>query len=455
MGPVSSFSLEERKLVEGTELQSLTGLRKRWETVDNQIRGMWDGDLRKAQEDEIRDPALNAIWYLDDEHRKMEQHSGEAGVPTLLFLPYPYTSAGGSESAFPEMYCWDIFFVNLALMQHGRFDIVRNNIFNHLFMIQRFGMLPTGNRTYYLTRSQTPLLAEGVKRYHCAQRDSDILSVAYPLLKKEYQTYWMADHHQTPTGLATNNDLGDTRLRPELAAEAESLDFTAVFEGDIRKCNPVQTNCALVKFARALEWMASELGADDEARVWGMMAEARAQKIRELNWDPDQGFYFEYQFEEERRLPYWSLNGYWALWAGVATKAQAARMVKHLDRFEHPYGLAHTDVAYPSPHPEFTWVQWGYPCGWPPIQMMVAEGLDAYGYHNDAERIAAHYLKLMIDQCDLTGKYWEKYNVVEGSVNLPRERTAVVPMHGWTTACAAWMGNRLFVQGAVGTGRGT
>jgi hypothetical protein len=56
------------------------------------------------------------------------------------------------------------------------------------------------------------------------------------LKKQEYHDYWCAPHHQTPTGLATNRDLADpalgndylaqfglsaTRLRPELAAEAE------------------------------------------------------------------------------------------------------------------------------------------------------------------------------------------------------------------------------------------
>jgi alpha,alpha-trehalase len=75
---------------------------------------------------------------------------------------------------------------------------------------------------------------------------------------------------------------------------------------------------------------------------------------------------------------------------------------------------------------------------------MVVEGLDAYGYHSDAERIAMKYLTLILDQFDATGKFWEKYNVVDGSVNLPRERTPVVPMHGWSTASAVLLGRRLF-----------
>ncbi len=417
-------------------------LRRKWESADTLIRSWWDGDLRRAQEPELRDPALNVVWFVDQEHRAKEERSTGGG--TLLFLPYPYISAGGSELAFPEMYCWDIYFVNKALLLHDRTDIVRHHLFNHLFMIERFGMVLNGNRTYYLTRSQTPLLAESILEYYRVYPDHELLMIAYPFLQREYEKYWCASHHSTPTGLATNRDLGDPDLRPELAAEAESLDFTACYDGDVTRCTPLMLNCALVKYARALERMAGELGWPDRAQVWALLAEDREKKIRDLAWDSERGFFFEYQYERKVLLPYWSLSAYWTLWAGVATKRQAEFLVRNLARFEHTGGLAQTDVAYPSPHPEFRWVQWGYPAGWPPIQMMIVQGLDAYGYHSEAERIARSYLSTMLSEFDRTGKFWEKYNVVEGTSELPRERTPNVPLHGWTTAAVVWLGHRLF-----------
>jgi alpha,alpha-trehalase len=429
-------------------------LKKRWSELDAMIRDCWEDDLQRAQENELRDPSRNVVWYTDEEHRKMEAKNAGRDSGTLLFLPYPYITGGGSESSFPEMYAWDTFFVNQALLLHGRSDIVRNHIFNQLFLIERFGMVLNGNRTYYLTRSQTPLLAESIRRYHQAVADRDLLAMAYPLLKREYQKYWTAPHHQTPTGLATNADLGDPWLRPELAAEAECLDFTAVFDGDIRKCNPIQTNAALVKYARALEWMALELNWPDEAHVWGLMAEDRAEKMRKLNWDSEQTFFLEYQFEKGARLPYQSLSAYWTMWAGVATKVQASYLVKNLRRFEQEHGLTHTDRAYPSPHPEFSWVQWGYPCGWPPDHMIVVEALDQYGFHEEAGRIASLYLNTMIKEYGRSGKFWEKSNVVEGNVDLPRERTPVVPLHGWTTAAFAWLGRRVFEPDSLVISRG-
>jgi alpha,alpha-trehalase len=78
------------------------------------------------------------------------------------------------------------------------------------------------------------------------------------------------------------------------------------------------------------------------------------------------------------------------------------------------------------------------------MQIMAVEGLDAYGYHADAERIARAYLGMLLDEFDRTGKFWEKYNVADRSCNLPRERTPNVPLHGWTTAAVVWLGRRLF-----------
>ncbi|NIA30508.1 MAG: hypothetical protein GWP06_11430 [Actinobacteria bacterium] len=428
---------------------------KQWQKLDAQIRSWWDDDIRKAGEEQVCDPNLNKIWYADEEHRRVEEQEGEQNAKTLLFLPFPYLSGGGSESAFPEMYCWDIYFINLALAAHGRFDLIKNHILNQLFSIERFGMVLNGNRTYYLTRSQTPLHPASIELYFKHHRDRDLLARAYPLLKKEYNEYWQADHHQTPTGLATNRDIAGLkttvpdahvagRLRPELAAEAEVLDFTSIFAGDVRKCVPLQTNCALVRYAKILAWMAAEIGWEDEAGQWQNEAERRANKIRELCWSEEEGFFFEYQFEKQEKLPYWSLAAYWTMWAGVASEEQAAGLVENLHRFEYPFGLTQTAKVYNSPHKEFAALQWDYPSGWPPMQIMVADSLAAYGYYQEANRIANAFLQLQIRAYNETGNLWEKYNVVDGNTSLPRERYDPVPLHGWSSASAVLLGRRIF-----------
>ncbi len=434
-------------------------LEQKWRSLDGKIRDWWQADLNKAHEAEIRNPDMNKIWYSDEGHREQESQVAEENEATLLYLPFRYTSAGGSEGTFPEMYCWDVYFTNLGLAAHNRYDIIRDHILNQLFMIERYGMVLNGNRTYYLGRSQTPVHPMSVKLYFEHTQDRDFLARAYSILKKEYMGYWMADHHATSTGLATNRDLSDpemfngdpteielcsNRLRPELAAEAEVLDFTAIFDGDIRKCNPLMTNCALVRYAKTLSWMAVEIGWHEDARKWEKEAERRADKIQELCWSEKNGFFFEFQYEKKEQLPYWSLAGYWAMWAGIATEEQAEKIVANLDHFEQPFGLPQTSQVYPSPHPEFENLQWDYPNGWPPSQIIVIDSLEAYGYHEEANRLARKYIGLQLDIYRETGKLWEKYNVVDGSVNLPRERYPVVPLHGWSSASVVYLGRKLF-----------
>ncbi len=392
-----------------------------WEALDKRIKAWWDGDVHTALEDDVR---------ADTEQ-------------TLLYLPHPYTTPGGSEKAFPEIYGWDTYYINCALLEHSRADLVRNNIRNQLFQIDRYGMTLNGNRSWYLTRSQPPLWTEGCRRYVERTHDTDMLLAAYPLFKKEYQGYWMADHHETPTGLTTNRDIGDTDA-PRLHAESESgLDFFCGFGGDIRDCNPLITNCVLVNFTRNLAWMATELHRPEEAEAWEEETARRTQLINRYLWDADSKFYFEYNFKLGEHIKVWSLTAYWSMWAGIATPEQATALVSHLSKFSFEHGLSLTDRYYLSPHPEFDWLQWNYPAGWPPFHVMVTEALMKYGYVEKAREVALNFLHTQVRLYQETGHLWEKYNVVQGTLNFPKERYEVPPLHGWSSASVVLLGRMI------------
>jgi len=56
--------------------------------------------------------------------------------------------------------------------------------------------------------------------------------------------------------------------------------------------------------------------------------------------------------------------------------------------------------------------QWAYPNGWAPLHFIVVKGLQRYGYHQDARRIALKWLKTNLDWFNKHGVFIEKYNVV-------------------------------------------
>ena len=136
----------------------------------------------------------------------------------------------------------------------------------------------------------------------------------------------------------------------------------------------------------------------------------------------------------------------WPLWAGVATSRKAAGVVRALGTLENEHGLATTDRIYESPHEQYPdWLQWQYPAGWAPLQIEAVESLDGYGYATEAARVAARSLRLMLACYESTGQLWEKYDVVEGGIELPAaEHAANQEMHGWTAAAVVLLGKRVF-----------
>ena len=401
----------------------------RWARLDNAIQSWWDGDLHSATEEEIQtDPAK-----------------------TLLFLPYPYSTAGGSEAAFPEMYGWDTQFINQGLLAHERSDIVRNNILNQIFMIERYGEVLNGNRTFYKTRGQPPLLAWSVETYLAINSQDDELAMrAYPSLERSYTGYWNGPTHRTPIGLSTCHDGGrGSENSLELASEAEAgLDYTPIFDGDIHRCVPLHVNAALVKQAQVLAQLAERFSWRDKVEHWKKEASDRSQAINHYCWDENKGFYFEYDFVRKMRLPFYSLNAYWPLWIGVASKRQAERAAENLHLFDRAYGLTFTDKPYRNPHPEFQNLEWAYPESWPPEQMIVAQALQRYGFEDQARDINRKYIDNVVTTWEKTGLTWERYNAVDGGQNCPIERTPVAKLHGWSSSSAVVLGRMLFNQNA-------
>jgi alpha,alpha-trehalase len=382
-----------------------------WRALDQLVQSWWDPDLRTMQEADL------------------------AVHTNALFEPFPYVPAGGNPGAFPFLFDWDTQFINRALVAHGRLDLVLGHILDHLQEIERFGRVLNYN-VVRQQRSQPPLLPDSVRRYHTARPDLDLLWQAYPLLRREYQGYWLAPHHLTPTGLSTFRDLG--RGDKQGAYYESGLDNTPVWGADVRDCVPLILNCALVKYAEDMAWLARLVRRDEDVAYWNKEGRRHSALIRQLCWNSQKGSFFEYDYQQGTQLPYWGVYAYWALWAGVATPGQARALVGNLDRFETAYGLTETDQAYPDPT-GLDNLGWMYPLGWPPSQMNAVEGLDRYGFHDAAKRIARKYvdLEVAVQKAENTDYVWEKYDVVQGG-------PAGSPFHGWSAAAVAVLGRRAY-----------
>jgi alpha,alpha-trehalase len=378
-----------------------------------------------------------AQWWAQDRQVRAPDHD-----PDWIPVPYPFIAAGGSESLFQHLYYWDSYFIVRGLLAQGFIRWAWEQIANLLDLVARFGFVPNGNRRVFLTRSQPPLLSKMVWAYYTSTRDRRFLKESYPLCARE-MTYWLAPEHCPDGQLARWFDHGDPTLRPEMAAEAESgWDFTARFDGDARAWWAVDLNALLVGMLQDLANMAHELGDERQARAWLKQAQQWGNQVRQTLWDAPQNRFADCHRLTHRASAVHSLASFYPLWAELASRPQARAMLMSLDTFERRWGLVATDRVYPSPHPELQCLQWSAPVVWAPLQLIVIEGLEKYGYVQPAKRYAQTYLQLVARVFEKSGALFEKYNGETGDVDVPQERYPNRPFHGWTAGVFAVLAAR-------------
>lgn len=189
---------------------------------------------------------------------------------------------------------------------------------------------------------------------------------------------------------------------------------------------PVDLNSLLYKAEKDLAWMCNELGMVKKATEWEELAQRRRAKINKYLWNEDEGLFFDYDFVAKEQSVYPYASTFYPLWAGLASPSQARRVANNLKLFEKPGGVV-TSLRK-------TGVQWDYPYGWAPLQLIAVEGLYNYGFDKEAHRISRKFLSMIIKNFLHDKTIREKYDVVSRSTQTNIEvgyKTNVVGF-GWT-----------------------
>lgn len=364
---------------------------------------------------------------------------------TLIGLPYPYT-VPCADGTFQEMYYWDTYFTNQGLKICGRYEQVKNNTNNMLYLVKCFGFMPNGNRTWFLDRSQPPFLSLMVRDVYEYDKDKKWLKEAYEILKIEYG-FWQRKR-MTCTGLnqygaSYNDEMRETYSRifkERMKILPENCTDEAIYRHFMPICESgwditprwgmnsydfiqPELNSLLFAFEKSMGYFATEL-AEDES-VWAEAAARRVSLMKEFLLGED-GLYYDYNFKTGKRSSLFSAAAYFPLFVGCASQKEAEAAAAALYRIEKKYGIAACEKNdVPGDY------QWNYPNGWAPLHYIVINGLLQYGYKKEALRIAGKYKELAECVFKTTNNLWEKYNVAEGSINVTNEYE-IPPMMGWT-----------------------
>ncbi len=359
---------------------------------------------------------------------------------SLLGLPKPYLVPAheeGHDFDFNEMYYWDSYFMVQGMLDEAHKDLVIGMLENLLSLQKRFRMIPNASRTYLTGRSQPPFLTSFVfdvyDTYHLPEK---WLAGAIAIAKDEYQTVWQGtvkpNTRLVYQGLSRYYDVNYIHN----LAEAESgWDMTTRFGRKALNYVPVDLNALLHKYETDFARAARIAGDNREAATWDVAARHRKDTMDKLMWSNLRGLYYDYDYSREKRGGVSSLAAFYPLWAGMVDDKQAKQMVKALGRFEARGGLTTTDTAplgrmVPGAMP----TQWAYPNGWAPLQYLVIRGLERYGYHADANRLARKWLKTNLDWFNKNHVFLEKYNVVQPDKPPMKGLYPSQTGFGWTNA---------------------
>ena len=388
---------------------------------------------------------------------------------SLLPLPNPYIVPGGR---FREIYYWDSYFTMLGLKESGEVDMMENMVKNFSYLINTYGHIPNGNRSYYISRSQPPYFSMMVDLLASIKGD-EVYKMYLPALEKEYQFWMQGSSNLKPgqtyrrvvklkDGTVLNRYWDDAATpRPEgfkedvdvakrsgrniqtmyrnLRAGAESgVDFSSRWFADkknlitiqVTDIIPVDLNCLLYNLESVLENAYRITHQENKRKKFNTLAYKREQKMRKLFYSDSLHFFSDYNFVKGRTTDMPCATSLFLLKyirepnpEGIHTWGQqgAAFVKKYLLR---DGGIVTT--------PNNTGQQWDAPNGWAPLQWIVIMALERCHQQDLAKDIAYRWIKLNNDVFLRTGRLMEKYNVVDTHLEAGGGEYPGQDGFGWT-----------------------
>jgi alpha,alpha-trehalase len=363
---------------------------------------------------------------------------------SLLPLPRPYVVPGGR---FREMYYWDSYFTLLGLTASGRGDLVADMVRDFAHLIDTYGHVPNGTRTYYLSRSQPPFFFAMVALLSPAD-PAAAFAQYLPQLQREY-AFWMQgssglraggarrrvvaladgsflnrywDDRDTPRdeSYAEDTELARASHRPahlvyrDIRAAAESgWDFSSRWFADFKnratidttEIVPIDLNSLLFALENAIRAGCERQSNSACAQEFTGHAAARRRAIDRYLWDPAVGAYLDYRWTRRARNPKVSAATLYPLFVSLASEVQAAAVANTVaQQLVRPGGIVTTPLD--------TGEQWDAPNGWAPLQWIAVSGLRQYSKGALAQAIACRWMLNVNTVYSQSGKLVEKYDVI-------------------------------------------
>ncbi len=407
---------------------------------------------------------------------------------SLLPLPNPYIVPGGR---FREIYYWDSYFTMLGLKESGETETIRHMVDNFAYLINTYGHIPNGNRSYYVSRSQPPFFSLMVELLAGIEGDK-VYSEYYSALKKEYQywtdglisikkgtaykrivmlkdgsvlnRYWddnetprqesYKEDHETAEAIATDQ-MKVIRFKDEAsgvafkknslsvsyhhlrAGAASGWDFSSRWFADKKSINtievtdiiPVDLNCLLYHLETMIVKAAGINKNTIDFNIYSTFAVNRQKAIEKYCYNPAVVFYTDYNFISNQKSTFISPAGMFPFSLLKMSAKDLITKGTKAAQVVKKYLLKPGGIVTSVNQ---TGQQWDAPNGWAPLQWMTILGFEKSGQKALAKDIATRWIKLNTDVYLRTGKLMEKYNVVDTKLEAGGGEYPGQDGFGWT-----------------------
>ena len=345
------------------------------------------------------------------------QNENTSDTDVLLGLPYPFTASGKDHRN--ALYYWDTFFINQALIKFKLIDQARHNVENLIYLYRKLNFIPLSSHVHLNADFHPPLLPWMVRDIYRATGDKEWLRRVLPDAVREFQ-FWTTKPHTSSSGLYRYSmpKTGGT-TGPENRGPLCSMRFPKPDQ-----VNPVDLNAILYRNAKLLyDLQIEDSGQGDEQII---AKSEHIKKLFEICWDNQENFYFDNDLENKSLMNSKTLAGYMPLFVEMIDKNRAKTMIKQLEHFNSPGGLAFTaNPAQADPTGANASIVTA------PCVYFIVKGMCDYEYMEDALDIANRWLSMVTEVYEKTGEFWEWYDVSKRTHKADNglENT---PVMGWT-----------------------
>ncbi len=324
--------------------------------------------------------------------------------------------------AYGEYYDWDLYFENIYLSYYG---VGKYNFTNFKVFLDR--QRPDGfvSRTLGITYPRPtqmfkPFLAQiAVLGSKQNGGDYEWLRERYYQRLQKYLDRWFA-YDKDGNGLPVWN-----------SSDASGMDNQISRSGDLEsyKDEGVDLACYLYRELQAMEVIAEKLGKTDDQKMYAAHAAKLAMAISSVFWDEKDGFYYDRNEKTGQPIRVKSVAGFIPLWAGVATPAQARRLVHEHLLNDREFWLKFPVATYARTEPNFYEGSKSGECNWQgttwiPTNYMIFHGLLRYGFTEEARLLAVKTFRMALNENPATREYYDSDTGKGNGMN---------PFWGWSS----------------------